>query len=57
MSGRVIHVYEKLGFKREGIKREVCYFNHKYHDLLIMSCLYKDFIDLHSEVLAEFEII
>lgn len=52
---RAIHVYKKLGFKEEGIKRECCYFNHRYHDMMMMSCLYKEFVELYGEVLQESE--
>lgn len=40
---RGIHVYEKLGFRREGIKRDGCFFNHCYHDLITMSILEEEF--------------
>lgn len=40
---RAIHVYEKIGFKREGVKRQVGYFNHHYYDLIIMSMLEDEF--------------
>lgn len=36
---RALHVYEKLGFKQEGIQRDALYYNHKYHDSIIMSIL------------------
>lgn len=40
---RGLHVYEKIGFKKEGVKREAGYFNHKYHDIVCMSILSKEF--------------
>lgn len=40
---RAIHVYEKIGFKREGLKRDALYFNHKYHDAIYMSILDSEF--------------
>ncbi|WP_032121171.1 GNAT family N-acetyltransferase [Clostridium amazonitimonense] len=40
---RAIHVYEKIGFKREGIRREGIFFNHKYYDLITMSILEDEF--------------
>lgn len=40
---RAIHVYEKIGFKREGIKRDGCFFNHKYYDMITMSILEDEF--------------
>lgn len=36
---RAIHVYEKLGFKREGVLRDALYYDGKYHDEIIMSIL------------------
>lgn len=36
---RAIHVYEKLGFVQEGIRRDACYFNHRYYDVVTMSLL------------------
>ncbi|WP_124727911.1 GNAT family N-acetyltransferase [Staphylospora marina] len=36
---RAIHVYEKLGFKKEGVQREVLFYNHAWHDSVLMSML------------------
>ncbi|MFW5433479.1 GNAT family N-acetyltransferase [Paenibacillus apiarius] len=38
-NGRAIHVYEKAGFKREGVQRDTLYYDHKYHDSIMMSIL------------------
>ena len=40
---RVVHVYEKLGFQKEGIKRDGGYFHHQYYDLICMSLLENEF--------------
>lgn len=40
---RAIHVYERIGFKREGVKRDGCYYNHQYYDLVTMSILEDEF--------------
>ena len=40
---RAIHVYEKLGFKREGVLRDYLYFNNQYHDAIVMSILETEF--------------
>lgn len=32
-------VYEKVGFKQEGVQREVLFYNHQYHDSILMSIL------------------
>lgn len=45
---RAIHVYEKLGFVREGIKREELYYNNKYYDMILMSMLEDDFRKKYS---------
>ncbi|WP_088831942.1 GNAT family N-acetyltransferase [Paenibacillus tyrfis] len=44
---RAIHVYEKLGFKREGVQRDCLYWNHQYHDAITMSILDHEFRKLH----------
>lgn len=48
-NGRALHVYEKLGFKQEGIQREALYYNHKYHDSITMSILEHEFQALHNK--------
>lgn len=40
---RGIHVYEKIGFKDIGKKREAIYRNGKYYDTIFMDILDKDF--------------
>lgn len=37
-------VYEKVGFQKEGIKRNVCYKNGKYKNMIIMSILKDEFL-------------
>jgi len=44
---RAIGVYEKLGFVKEGIKRDSLYFNHKYYNEIIMSILEDEFRNLY----------
>ena len=41
---RAIHLYEKLGFFSEGIKREAVFKDGKYQNMIIMSLLKKDFL-------------
>lgn len=36
---RAIHTYEKIGFQREGVQRQALYYNHAYHDSILMSML------------------
>ncbi len=40
---RAIATYEKIGFKREGIKRDGGYFHHQYYDLICMGVLEDEF--------------
>jgi len=46
---RGLHVYEKIGFKKEGIKRDGWFFNHKYYDVIIMGILEEDFRAKYNE--------
>lgn len=48
INDRAIHVYEKVGFKREGILREAHYYNYRYYDTVIMSILEDDYRALHA---------
>ncbi|HOK54438.1 MAG TPA: GNAT family protein [Armatimonadota bacterium] len=38
-----IRFYEKIGFKKEGIQRDGYYYNHEYHDFVMMSILDDEF--------------
>lgn len=54
---RAIHVYEKIGFIREGIRRDGCFFYNKYYDMVTMSIMEDEFREkyIHSgESLDEF---
>ncbi|SDT24556.1 Protein N-acetyltransferase, RimJ/RimL family [Paenibacillaceae bacterium GAS479] len=42
-NSRALKTYEKLGFIREGIQREVLFYNHEYHDSITMSILEHEF--------------
>lgn len=42
------HVYEKVGFIKEGVQREAVYKNGKYVNLVIMSILKNEFRDQHK---------
>ena len=43
---RAIRSYEKLGFQREGVQREVLYYDYEYHDAISMSILAREFRQL-----------
>lgn len=44
---RALHVYEKIGFKKEGVQKEALYYNHKYHDSILMAILEHEYRELH----------
>jgi RimJ/RimL family protein N-acetyltransferase len=46
---RAIHVYEKIGFKKEGIRRDGWFYNHRYYDMVSMSILEDEFRQRYSE--------
>jgi RimJ/RimL family protein N-acetyltransferase len=46
-NNRAIHVYEKIGFRREGIRRDGAYYNHKYYDMITMSFLENEFREIY----------
>ncbi|NUU77133.1 GNAT family N-acetyltransferase [Paenibacillus xylanilyticus] len=45
---RAIRAYEKLGFQREGTRRDALYYNHRYHDAILMSMLEHEFRERHT---------
>jgi RimJ/RimL family protein N-acetyltransferase len=50
-NNRAIHVYEKIGFKREGLRRDGAYYNHKYYDMITMSFLENEFRERYLKTL------
>lgn len=46
---RAIHVYEKVGFKREGVLRDAHYYDSAYYDTIIMSILEDDYRSLRNQ--------
>ncbi|MCL6604166.1 MAG: GNAT family N-acetyltransferase [Paenibacillus sp.] len=46
---RAIHVYEKLGFQREGLERDSLYLDGEFHDMVLMAMLEDDFRSLYGE--------
>ena len=38
-----LHFYERLGFKREGIQEQGYYYDHEYHDFVMMRLLEDEF--------------
>lgn len=45
---RAIHVYEKLGFRREGIQRDVLYLDGRYYHSIVMSILEEEFREVYG---------
>lgn len=45
---RAVCTYERLGFQREGIRRDALYYNHQYHDAILMSMLEHEFRERHA---------
>lgn len=41
-----LRVCEKVGFKREGIKRQAIFKNNQFHDLIMMGVLKEDYYEL-----------
>ncbi|WP_315108085.1 GNAT family protein [Clostridium intestinale] len=50
-NNRAIHVYEKIGFKREGLRKDGAYYNHKYYDMITMSFLENEFRERYLKTL------
>ncbi|HEY3315051.1 MAG TPA: GNAT family protein [Bacillota bacterium] len=46
---RAIEFYERVGFKREGLQRDGYYYNHVFHDFVMMSILENDFRALRQK--------
>lgn len=46
---RAIHVYEKIGFRREGVERDALYADGRYHDMITMSMLEDEFRTIHGK--------
>jgi diamine N-acetyltransferase len=40
---KALNFYERIGFKREGVQRDGYYFDHRYHDFVMMSLLEDEF--------------
>ncbi|MCM3711765.1 GNAT family N-acetyltransferase [Sporosarcina luteola] len=44
LNKRAIHIYNKLGFIKEGVVRESLYRNGKWHDIIIMGVLKREYL-------------
>ena len=46
---RAYRAYEKVGFKKEGVKRQNFYYDHQYYDSVIMSILEDEYRELYKK--------
>ncbi|WEK54420.1 MAG: GNAT family protein [Candidatus Cohnella colombiensis] len=46
---RAKHVYEKLGFKVEGVQRDALYYDHEYYDSIMMSLLEDEYREKYKK--------
>ena len=46
---KAIHVYEKIGFKHIGKKREGHFLQGKYYDIFVMDILRKEFMEIYAD--------
>ncbi|SDQ93794.1 Protein N-acetyltransferase, RimJ/RimL family [Virgibacillus subterraneus] len=44
LNERAIHIYNKLGFEKEGVMRESLYRNGKWHDIITMGILKREYM-------------
>jgi RimJ/RimL family protein N-acetyltransferase len=42
-------VYERIGFKKEGVQRDALYYNHKYHDSILMAILEDEYREKYKK--------
>jgi len=46
---KALRFYEKLGFQREGIQRDGYFYDHQYHDFVMMSMLDHAFLEKRKQ--------
>lgn len=46
---RAAHVYERAGFKIEGRQRDALFYDHKYHDSILMSILEDEYREQYGK--------
>ncbi|PNQ87443.1 GNAT family N-acetyltransferase [Paenibacillus polymyxa] len=46
---QAIRCYEKVGFQCEGVQRDALYYNHQYHDSILMSMLQHEYCARYVE--------
>lgn len=50
---RAMHVYEKIGFVKEGVQRDALYYEHRYYDSILMSILEDEYRTRHVRSVRE----
>jgi diamine N-acetyltransferase len=50
---RALHFYESVGFRREGVERDGYFYDHRYHDFVMMSILEDEYPGAPSWQAAE----
>ncbi|QQE73952.1 GNAT family N-acetyltransferase [Brevibacillus composti] len=48
-NAQAIRAYEKVGFTQEGVQREALYYNHEYHDSILMSILAREYREKYGK--------
>lgn len=48
-NARALEFWQKVGFKIEGVQRDGYYFNHKYHEFIMMSILEEEYRELYRK--------
>ncbi|MBS4174102.1 GNAT family protein [Bacillus sp. FJAT-49736] len=46
---KAYQVYEKIGFKKEGIQRDALYYDFKYHDSILMAILEEEYKEKYKK--------
>jgi|SRR5699024_9063804 len=46
LNKKAVHIYEKVGFQKEGVSRELFFVNGSYHDATVMSILDRDYWEM-----------
>lgn len=49
-NSHALNFYERIGFKQEGIQRDGYFYDHKYHDFVMMSILEDEYRQLYKKV-------
>lgn len=45
---RALRFYQKVGFRQEGVQRDGYFYDHRYHDFVMMSILEDEYREMHT---------